>query len=180
MATQNNTIKTRIQLKSDTEANWNKAGPKQNSLGFVPLAGELIIYLPDSTHDYSRLKVGDGTTNVIALPFIDAGSISGQQLVNEIVQFSGNFPSNGDSTKLYVNTSTNAIYYYNGTNYIKLSNFTYTFTKTNTSYVSSWDAGRQPVFSLSGGTFSITSGAIPTLTYNNSEALSTVTKEGDS
>jgi hypothetical protein len=31
-----NTIKTRIQLKNDTEANWNKAGPKDGSLGFIP------------------------------------------------------------------------------------------------------------------------------------------------
>lgn len=180
MATLNNTIKTRIQLKSDTEANWNKAGPKDNSPGFVPLQGELIIYKPDATHTYSRLKVGDGTTNVIALPFIDAGTVNGDTIVNEIVTFSGTFPSNGDSTKLYVNTTTNAIYYYNGTTYVKLSNHTYTFTKAQATTVSNWDPGRQPTFSLSGGTFSIYTGANPTLTYTNENFVRNAIKEGES
>jgi len=77
MATSNNTIKTRIQLKSDTEENWIKAGPKDGSTGFVPLRGELIIYSADETHAFSRLKIGDGTTNVVALPFIDSGTLNG-------------------------------------------------------------------------------------------------------
>jgi hypothetical protein len=79
MATNTNTLKTRIQLKSDTEANWNKAGPKDGSLGFIPLRGELIIYSADETHAFSRLKVGDGVTNVTALPFIDAGTLNGEE-----------------------------------------------------------------------------------------------------
>lgn len=179
MAASNNTIKTRIQLKSDTEANWNKAAPKQNSPGFIPLAGELIIYTPDTTHDYSRLKVGDGVTNVVSLPFIDAGTINGRDIVNEIVLVSGVFPSNGDSTKLYVNTTTRAIYYYNGSNYIKVSNLTYTFTKAQASKINSWNTGRQATFTLQGGTFSISSGEAPTLSYYNSDFISNVTKEGD-
>lgn len=179
MATQNNTIKTRIQLKSDTEANWNKAGPKENSPGFVPLAGELIIYTPDATHDYSRLKVGDGVTNVTVLPFIDAGSVNGDVIVNEIVTISGSFPSVGDSTKLYVNTTNGAIYYYNGTTYVKLSNHTYTITKANTSRISEWKAGRQATFTLNGGHFSISTGAAPTLSYYNEEFVRNVIKEGE-
>jgi len=67
----NNTIKTRIQLKNDTEANWNKAK------NFIPLRGEAIIYSTDSTHPFSRLKIGDGTTPVIDLPFIDSNSVNG-------------------------------------------------------------------------------------------------------
>lgn len=59
-----NTVKARIQLKSDTESNWNKA------IHFIPLKGEIIIYLADESHPFSRLKVGDGTTPVIDLPFI--------------------------------------------------------------------------------------------------------------
>ena len=65
-----NTVKARIQLKSDTEKNWNKAGPKPGSSGFIPLRGEVIIYLADDTHPFSRLKVGDGTTPVTDLPFV--------------------------------------------------------------------------------------------------------------
>lgn len=175
----NNTIKTRIQLKSDTETNWNKAGPKEGSSGFVPLLGELIIYTPDSTHNYSRLKVGDGTTNVVALPFVDAGTINGETLVNEIVTFSGLFPVNGDSTKLYVNTGTKAIYYYNGSTYNKLSNYTYTFNQSPTSTITSWNEGRQPTFTLSGGYFSISTGSNPVLSYTNENFVQSVSKEGD-
>lgn len=62
-----NQINTRIQLKHDTEANWNTAG----AAGFVPLVGEVIIYDPDSLHDYPRIKIGNGSTKVHLLPFID-------------------------------------------------------------------------------------------------------------
>ena len=72
----NDTIKARIQLKNDIEANWNQA------TNFVPRKGELIVYSPDTTHSYSRLKVGDGTTTVINLPFIDASTISGVDINN--------------------------------------------------------------------------------------------------
>lgn len=78
----NDTIKSRIQLKNDTEENWNKAGPKDGKPGFIPRKGELIIYNADSSNNdnarpFPRLKVGDGITNVVALPFFDAGSING-------------------------------------------------------------------------------------------------------
>ena len=69
-----NTIKTRIQLKNDTEANWNKA------INFIPLKGEVIIYSTDDSHPFSRLKVGDGVTTVNNLPFIYSDSLN-----NEIV-----------------------------------------------------------------------------------------------
>ena len=58
------TVKTRIQLKYDTEQNWNKA------THFVPLRGELIIYSTDNAHPFCRIKVGDGTTPIVDLPFL--------------------------------------------------------------------------------------------------------------
>lgn len=64
----NKNLNTRIQLKNDTEANWNKA------TNFIPLEGETIIYSTDSTHPFSRLKVGDGTTTVNELPFVSSGT----------------------------------------------------------------------------------------------------------
>ena len=75
-----NTIKTRVQLKNDTEEHWNSAvltsdstlGTKQSGTSFVPLKGEAIIYSTDGTHPFSRLKMGDGITNVADLPFISA------------------------------------------------------------------------------------------------------------
>ena len=71
-----NTVHARIQLKNDTEINWNK------SVNFIPLLGEVIIYSADDTHPFSRLKVGDGITNVINLPFIDANTINGIDINN--------------------------------------------------------------------------------------------------
>lgn len=55
------TLKTRIQHKRETAANWGQA------TNFVPKDGELIVY-KDGTNP--MLKIGDGTTNVNSLPFI--------------------------------------------------------------------------------------------------------------
>ena len=63
-------IKSRVVLKHDTEANWNLA------TNFIPLRGEMIIYDADSTYTYPRIKIGDGTTNVNSLPFIDDIKVS--------------------------------------------------------------------------------------------------------
>lgn len=81
------TLQTRIQLKHDTEANWNTASIN----GFIPLVGEIIIYDPDDNNYYPRMKIGDGESLINDLPFspisperidefgngycIDAGSI---------------------------------------------------------------------------------------------------------
>ena len=61
----NKELKTRIILKHDTEANWNKA------VNFIPKAGEIIIYDKDNSHTEVRFKLGDGVTNVNSLPFKD-------------------------------------------------------------------------------------------------------------
>lgn len=50
-------IQTRIQNKHDIEANWKLA------TGFIPLAGELIIYDEDENYSYKRFKLGDGILN---------------------------------------------------------------------------------------------------------------------
>ena len=74
------TIKTRIQLKNDTEENWNKSaleadgGTKTSGTTFFPKKGEVIIYLADDAHPFSRLKVGDGIHSVPQLPFSGAGT----------------------------------------------------------------------------------------------------------
>lgn len=75
MATEK-TLKTRIVLKHDIEASWNKA------TNFIPKRGEIIIYDPDSTYAVARQKVGDGTTKVSELPFVGptiGGSETSQQ-----------------------------------------------------------------------------------------------------
>ena len=58
------TLKTRMKQKHETEANWLKSS-------LIPLEGEIIIYEPDTSHNYSRLKVGDGVTGVNDLPFLN-------------------------------------------------------------------------------------------------------------
>lgn len=65
-------IKTRIKLKRDTTANWNTAR------GFIPLEGELIIYLDGrqvekdgETINLPTIKIGDGLAYVQDLPFVD-------------------------------------------------------------------------------------------------------------
>lgn len=57
-------INARITLKHDTEAHWILA------THFIPKAGEFILYDPDSTYDFTRVKVGDGSTTVTNLPFL--------------------------------------------------------------------------------------------------------------
>ena len=56
----NKILKTRVQNKHDTSANWAKA------TSFVPLAGEVIVY-----DDLKRIKIGDGQTTVTNLAFFD-------------------------------------------------------------------------------------------------------------
>lgn len=67
-------IVSRVIQKHDVEANWIKA------TGFIPMAGEIIIYDRDDnvtdeslkgTYSYERIKVGDGIQNVNTLPFVD-------------------------------------------------------------------------------------------------------------
>ncbi len=177
MATTNNTIKTRIQLKSDTEANWNKAGPKNGSLGFIPLRGELIIYSADETHAFSRLKIGNGETNVVDLPFIDSGTLNGKE--TEIIQYSNkqSFPQSGSEDKLYVDLTTNRIYCYsNNVGYNQLSNFTYNVSTTSINTVGYWGAGSMTNVSVENNTLIITNGITPQLLTSPVSVVTGVTK----
>ena len=178
MATSNNTIKTRIRLKSDTEANWNKAGPKDGSAGFVPLLGELIVYSADATHPFSRLKVGDGNTNVVNLPFIDSGTLNGNE--TEIVKkdnFS-QFPSPGSDDKLYVDLSTNRIYHYApASGYTQLSNFNFNVKQTTVGSVVSWLPGVTTQASVENNVFKVNNGLLPELLWEKRTVVTDVTKE---
>ena len=74
------TLNTRIQMKTDPEANWNKA------TNFIPKNGEIIIYAIDATHNYQRVKVGNGTKKVNELPFINEAITENK--INSICVFS--------------------------------------------------------------------------------------------
>jgi hypothetical protein len=59
--------------------------------------------------------VGNGLSNVLALPFIDAGTINGELLPeNEIATYSSRaaFPSPGVPNRLYIDLQTKIIYCY--------------------------------------------------------------------
>lgn len=65
------TLKTRIKLKRDMSANWEKANP-------VLLNGETIIV--DTANNETRTKTGDGTKTYTQLPFDDEGTKGGKGL----------------------------------------------------------------------------------------------------
>lgn len=71
-------LKARIALKHDTEANWTLA------TNFTPLNGEVIIYDIDATHTTQRIKIGDGTTKVNALPFWQPEGSGGASDYNDL------------------------------------------------------------------------------------------------
>lgn len=56
------TMKGKIVFKHETEANWAQSN-------YVPDNGEMVIYDIDSSHNYKRVKYGDGETKVKDLPF---------------------------------------------------------------------------------------------------------------
>lgn len=180
MATANKTYDTRIQLKHDTEENWNKAGPKQGSSGFVPLAGELIIYSADNAHPFSRLKVGNGVTNVVNLPFIDAGTLNGTEV--EIVKSDtyAALPIPGSEDKLYIVTATGKLYHYiKNRGYSELMNITFSTTSISVAEITGWSAGIATNASISKHKLIITNGTTPSLQYSTRSAISSITQGDD-
>ena len=171
MATNLGTFNTRIQLKSDTEANWI-AHP------IVPLSGEMIIYTADNIHNYTRLKVGDGITSVTNLPFIDAGTINGSRLPPEQVHTYANtqsFPQPGIENVLYIDLSTGFIYCYVPTNgYTQLSNFTY--EKAEVSNIIQWRSGKATNLSCEEGKLIVDNGRVPSLDYVTISVVKEITK----
>jgi len=84
------TIKTRILHKHATEEAWSKA------TDFIPKNGELIIYDTDATHNYKRIKIGDGTTNINALGFVD------DNVRNLITELTNDFESFNESINITI------------------------------------------------------------------------------
>jgi hypothetical protein len=77
-----NPVKTRILLKTGTTSDWEQASEH----GFVPLPGEFCIYTDyfveqdDEENEivYPGLKIGDGTSTIGELPFLEEKSISNE------------------------------------------------------------------------------------------------------
>lgn len=62
------TVNTRIQLKRDTTENWN------NAKGFIPKAGEVIIYTDYETKTYTVQEYGETVTKTVQIPNIKIGT----------------------------------------------------------------------------------------------------------
>ena len=62
------TVNTRIQLKRDTTENWN------NARGFIPMAGEVIVYTDYETKTYTVEEYGETITKTVQIPNIKIGT----------------------------------------------------------------------------------------------------------
>lgn len=87
-------LKTRIQLKHDTAANWSQA------TNFIPLIGEIIIYDADTTNSAPRVKIGDGKTVVAALPFIS----NADEIATAIAALDASDPSASGTSTTFIST----------------------------------------------------------------------------
>jgi hypothetical protein len=56
-------MNARVSQLHKTEKEWNLLTK------FIPFQGEFIIFDPDQSHAYARLKIGDGKTLLKDLPF---------------------------------------------------------------------------------------------------------------
>ncbi len=112
------TFQAVIQLRRDTEANFEKI---KNS--FTPANGEIVLV---DTLDGLRAKVGTGTIAYAGLPFCD------EQVRNQVINGyydQGVFYTDISKTKiakkkintLYVDNGHSTIYYYDGEQFIKIS-----------------------------------------------------------
>ena len=96
-------VKARIQIKSDTDANFGKAT-------FVPKKGEPIYY---ETSKY--LKIGDGSTAVNSLPFLtspNADKLDGYHATS-FVKSTGNITASGYNKYAIVSKSNTNVFPYN-------------------------------------------------------------------
>lgn len=106
-------LKTIIKLRRDTLLNYSKVG------NHVPLNGEVCLV---DTVNGVRTKIGDGKSSFRELPFTDSMIIQGyyksdvDKFYKEVSYTTELLAS---ENILYIDKTTNCIYYYNGKNYIK-------------------------------------------------------------
>ena len=62
------TANARIKIKHDTTENWN------NAIGFIPLAGELIVYDDYETKTYTVEEYGETVTKTVNIPNVKVGT----------------------------------------------------------------------------------------------------------
>lgn len=106
------TLKVRIRNRHAPESYW-----LSNST-FVPRAGEMIVYDPDTTHTDPRVKYGDGTTTIAALPFL-ADSKADKNNTYTKAEIDSLANSKADKSNTYTKTEidslVSAVFRYKGT-----------------------------------------------------------------
>ena len=160
------TVKTRIQLKYDTEANWNKA------INFIPLKGEVIIYSADDSHPFCRLKVGDGGTRLANLPFVffDDDDEMPSDLNFVLREHYTDFPPTGQTGILYLEAATDTVYIWtNAGGYTPK----YGIKKQTINNVINWDPGVMTTLSVKDktGILTVENGTIPALLLEDVEIV---------
>ena len=105
--------KGRIINKHDTETGWLKSVYKNGEVRednyvdnpFIPLFGELIVYDPDLLlpedhpgRTQTRIKFGDGVTNVVALPFSYHSNVMSLQIKGDKIIY---YTADGEQHVLY-------------------------------------------------------------------------------
>ena len=116
-------LKTIIQLRRDTEANWKKIEDS-----FIPKKGE--VCLVDTSNKGLRAKIGDGVTYLKNLQYSDEYVLSEIDKV-VLIGYYLNFKFYTDSTytvelpkqlnKIYIDKNSNIIYHYNGEKYVSIN-----------------------------------------------------------
>lgn len=72
-------MKARVSQLYKTETEWARMP------NFVPLRGEFIVFAPDDQHSYPRLKIGDGTSLLSALPFFGITELEDPRRANQVI-----------------------------------------------------------------------------------------------
>jgi len=141
---------------------------------YVPRVGEIVIYDKDENHDYARMKVGDGSTLVAQLPFLDAGTINGKTIEPVVLRFQNydQFPPIGSTGSLYFDEQNNALYcWVNASGYVKISFASNEYKSITLLTIRSWDPGEMTTLSAESGILNVVNGRIPVLETVSSSVL---------
>lgn len=141
---------------------------------YVPRVGEIVIYDKDETHDYARMKVGDGSSLVAQLPFLDAGTINGKTIEPVVLRYRSydQFPPIGSTGSLYFDEQNNALYcWVNSSGYVKISFASNEYRTITLLTVRSFDPGEMTTLTASDGVLNVVNGRIPSLATVESAVL---------
>ena len=115
-----------IQLRRDNDYNFEKVKNR-----FIPANGEVVLV--DTATEGLRAKVGDGYSTFAQLQYTDADLrntvIHGYFYNNDFYKdVNHTAPLTGMINKIYIEDGTRTIYYYNGSQYIKIQDNVVTAT----------------------------------------------------